>query len=172
MAEPRRHPNVVNLDELDARSISAGTKFGATMRHLGAATGGRGIGCTCYEVLPGRAAFPRHFHCANEETLFVLEGEGTVRIGDESVAVRAGDYVTFPVGPAHAHQLRNTGTGVLRYLCFSTLHTAEVVGYPDSKKVGAIAGPSLEAALRGEHWVRMFAFEGAGVGYYEGEDVG
>ena len=95
-----------------------------------------------------------------------------MRIGDETVAVGAGDYITFPVGPQAAHQLRNTGSSPLRYLCFSTLHTAEIVGYPDSKKVGALAAPSMEAAFSGGHWVRFLAFEGSSVGYYDGEDVG
>ena len=171
MAEVRRNPQVANLDELEARTIGAGSKFGATMKHLGFATGSKAIGCTWYEVAPGKAAFPRHFHCANEESLFVLEGEGTFRIGDHTVAVRAGDYVTMPIGPKYAHQLRNTGDAVLRYLCFSTMNTAEVVGYPDSKKVGAMAAPSMEAALKGETWVRVLTFEPSKVGYYDGEEI-
>ena len=75
------------------------------------------------------------------------------------------------VGPSYAHQLRNTGGGALRYLCFSTLSTAEVVGYPDSKKVGAMAAPSMEAALKGETWVRVLAFQSSQVGYYDGEET-
>lgn len=172
MAESRRHPNVVNLAELEGRTMTAGTKFGASVKHLGHATGSQGIGCSLYEVPPGRAAFPRHFHCANEEALFILEGEGTLRIGDATVPVRAFDYATFPVGPDSAHQLRNTGTTPLRYLCFSTKERAEVVGYPDSKKIGAMAAPSFEAVMKGQHWVRLLAFEGTNVGYYDGEDVG
>jgi uncharacterized cupin superfamily protein len=171
MAEARRNPQVANLDELESRTIGAGSKFGATMKHLGFATGSKAIGCTWYQVAPGKAAFPRHFHCANEESLFVLEGEGTFRIGDHIVAVRAGDYVTMPIGPRYAHQLRNTGNAVLRYLCFSTMNTAEVVGYPDSKKVGAMAAPSMEAALKGETWVRVLTFEPSKVGYYDGEEI-
>jgi uncharacterized cupin superfamily protein len=171
MAKERRNPKVVNIDEVEARKMGAGTKFGATMKHLGFATGAKGIGCTWYEVDPGKAAFPRHFHCVNEESLFVLDGEGTLRIGDENVNVRAGDYVTMPIGPEYSHQLRNTGSGVLRYLCFSTLTTADVVGYPDSKKVGAMAAPSMDAALKGQHWVRVLTFEPSQVGYYDGEEI-
>lgn len=172
MVASRRHPQVVNIDEVESRTLEQGTKFGATLRTLGLMTSAQAIGCTLYEVPEGRAAFPFHYHCANEESLFVLEGEGTLRIGKETVGVRAGDYVTFPIGPDFAHQLRNTGTGILRYLCFSTRSTAEVVGYPDSKKVGAAGAPSVAASMRGEHWVRIIAFDSAGVGYYEGEDTG
>jgi uncharacterized cupin superfamily protein len=172
VAEQRRHPNVVNLSEVEAQSQSTGTKFGSSSRRLGAATGAQGIGCSWYEVPPGRAAFPRHYHCANEEALFVLEGEGSVRIGEDTVPVRQGDYVTFPTGPKHAHQVRNTGTAPLRYLSFSTLQAVEVVGYPDSKKIGARAAPTPEAAMKGEHWMRFVAFESSQAGYYDGEDVG
>jgi uncharacterized cupin superfamily protein len=172
MAQERRHPQVANLDEIDGRSTSTGARFGATMKHLGRATGARGIGCTWYEVAPGRSAFPRHFHCAMEESLFVLEGAGTVRIGDATVPLRAGDYVTFPTGPDSAHILTNTGSAPLRYLCFSTLHAAEVVGYPDSKKIGAMAAGSYEAAMKGQTWVRHLSFASAAAGYFDGEDVG
>lgn len=172
MSNARRHPHVAHVDEVPARSVEHGARFGATMRHLGVATGAKGIGATMYEVAPGRTAFPRHFHCANEEALFVLEGQGTLRIGDAEIVVGSGDYATFPVGPDHAHQLVNSGTTPLRYLCLSTLSSAEVVGYPDSKKIGAMATPSLEAARRGEFWVRHVSFESSAAAYYEGEDAG
>src|SRR5438067_1293889 len=133
----RRHPNVANVAEVDGRANTKGTKIGATMKRLGSATGGQRLGCSWTEVPPGRAAFPRHFHTANEEALYVLEGEGTVRLGDAIIVLKPGDYVTFPLGPSHAHQVRNTGTGPLRYLGLSTLQMPEVVGYPDSKKIGA-----------------------------------
>jgi uncharacterized cupin superfamily protein len=168
----RRHPHVVNADEVEPRTGGAGTRFGFSGRTLGFATGARGIGCSLYEVPPGRAAFPYHFHCANEEALYVLEGEGTLRLGGETVAVRAGDYITCPIGPDGAHQLTNTGAGPLRYLCVSTLSTAEVVGYPDSKKLGALAADSQASAFSGKAWVRVVIAEGASAGYYDGEDIG
>jgi uncharacterized cupin superfamily protein len=79
-----------------------GSKFGAATKQFGLATGARSIGCSWYEVSPGKAAFPHHFHCAKEESLFVLEGEGRMRVGKETVTVRSGDYVTFAIGPESA----------------------------------------------------------------------
>jgi uncharacterized cupin superfamily protein len=161
----RRHANVVRAEELPARAFTKGTRFGLASRALGRATGSRGIGCSLYEVPPGRTAFPHHYHAANEESVYILEGEGTLRIGADTVVVSAGDYATFPVGPQHAHQLLNTGTGPLRYLCFSTMAGVEVVGYPDSRKVGALAyGPA------GEQWVRHMSRDGESLDYYDGED--
>lgn len=169
MSQPkRRHPNVVNLEDVAPLAMQKGTRFGMRTRRLGTATGAAGLGCSWYEVEAGRSAFPRHFHCANEESLFVLEGEGTLRLGDAEVSVRAGDYVTLPVGPTHAHELVNTGTAPLRYLCFSTLHTVEVVGYPDSKKVAALAAPDHTS---GKLWVREIFRSASAVDYYDGEDV-
>ena len=169
----RRHPHVVNVAELEPRSISKGTRFGAAARSLGRATDAARIGCTHYTVEPGKTAFPHHFHCLNEEAIYVLAGHGTLRLGDTKVAVRAGDWVTLPVGPEHAHQLVNTGTSPLEYLCLSTLGIGgDIVGYPDSKKVGAMAAPSAEKAMKGEHWLRVIVREGSSVDYYDGEDVG
>lgn len=168
---PRRHPSVINLSEAESRTTEKGTRFGFTNKVLGHATGATGIGCSWYEVPPGRTAFPFHYHCANEEALFILEGEGSLRIGEERVSVSAGDYVTLVPGPDHAHQLINTGSAPLRYLCMSTLGTtAEVVGYPDSNKVGVLAVRKgwkfPEPPL-----IRLICKAGASLDYYEGEAI-
>lgn len=166
----RRHPCVINLSEATARSSEKGTRFGFTNKILGQATGATGIGASWYEVPPGRTAFPLHFHCAAEEAIFILEGEGTLRIGTETVAVRTGDYITFPVGPDHAHQLINTGAAPLRYLCLSTLPQADVVGYPDSKKVGARGVPP-GWKFPGPAWVRVICRADSMLDYYDGETI-
>jgi uncharacterized cupin superfamily protein len=166
----RRHPNVVNLSELEAQKQEKGKRFGSAFKPLGAATGARGIGCSWYEVPPGRTAYPAHYHCANEEAVFILEGEGTLRIGNERVAIRPGDYMTFPTGPDTAHQLLNTGTVPLRYLALSTLNNVDVVGYPDSGKLGAIARPPGKGWTE-KPWVRSVLPMRASVDYYDGEQV-
>jgi uncharacterized cupin superfamily protein len=140
MSDTRRHPNVINLAEISPQpGMQHGDRFAFSARRLGPAVGGRQLGCSWYDVPPGKTAFPFHFHCANEEAMYVLEGEGTMRIGDARVPIRAGDYIALPVGLDGAHQLLNTGDAPLRYLCFSTMHPVEVAGYPDSDKIGAMA---------------------------------
>jgi uncharacterized cupin superfamily protein len=161
---PRRHPHVVNVGEVPAGGFTRGDKFAMKNRVLGRATGSRGIGCSWYEIPPGKTAFPNHYHCANEESIYVLEGTGTLRIGGDEVAVGPGDYATFPVGPAHTHQLWNTGTAPLRYLCFSTMEPTEVVGYPDSQKIGA-----MSFAGSAKQVVRIMVREESHVDYYDGE---
>ncbi len=167
----RRHAAVANVDEVEAIASKTGTKLGYLDKRLGAATGGKQLGCSYYEIEPGRAAFPKHFHCANEEAVFVLEGEGALHLGNQEVALRKGDYAAFVVGPEHAHKIVNTGESTLKYLCFSTMLTTEVVGYPDSKKVGVRAGASSETAFS-DPWVREIVMAGSKIGYFDGEDVG
>ena len=171
MNTQRRHPNVVHVSELEEERDFTGTKFGFAVKELSDATDARGIGCSWYEVPPGRSAFPLHYHCANEEALYVLEGHGDLQFGTDHVALRPGDYVTFPVGPEAAHKLTNTGTTPLRYLCMATMIPTEVVGYPDSGKIGARG-----AKARGDGtetvWVRHRTFQSAAVEYFAGEDTG
>jgi len=164
----RRHPNVMNVSEVEATTREKGSRFFCLDRHLGYYTGGKGIGCSWYEVPPGKAAWPYHYHTANEESLYVLEGTGTLRIGSEEIAVGPGDYATFPVGPDHAHQIRNTGSTPLRYLCFSTMHLVEVVGYPDSDKVGAMA---WKADMSGPVVRVLIRRDSGNVDYWDGEPI-
>lgn len=168
----RKHPNVINITEVEPRVESRGAKFGYTARRVGPHVGAKSIGCSLIEIEPGRQAFPHHFHCANEETVYVLEGSGTVRIGADSVEIAAGDYIAFPVGPEHAHSIRNTSNARLKLLCFSTLIPVEVVGYPDSGKTAAVAIADASKGFMGgtSPWVRMIVKNGASVDYYEGEE--
>lgn len=171
MTEPkvkRRHANVAHLDEVEPSDMGKGSKFGHTHRRLSKAAGGLTLGCTWYEVPPGKSAFPAHYHAALEEAIYVLEGEGTMRIGKDSVPVRAGDYVAFLTGPEHAHRLNNTGSGPLRYLAMSSRPGAEVevVGYPDSGKVAFTAGSYDKPLARG-----ILRNGVATTDYWDGEEV-
>ncbi|WP_254864858.1 cupin domain-containing protein [Halovivax gelatinilyticus] len=109
-------------------------------KRLGAATDGSQLGASLYELPPGGESWPYHYHTANEEAMYVLSGTGTLRLADESVAIDAGDYVTFPADETGAHELRNDGTEPLRYLLVSTMLEPDVTVYPDSEKVGVFVG--------------------------------
>jgi uncharacterized cupin superfamily protein len=166
----RRHSQVINVDESEQNERLTGSRFGFRRRGLADHAGGKGIGGSWFEIPPGRTAFPYHFHCVNEEAMFVLEGEGTLRIGSETVAIRAGDWVSFPIGPEGAHQVTNSGQGPLRLLALSTKVNGDVVGYPDSKKIGALG--SMPGTKFGETpWLRVLVREGSNVDYFDGEKI-
>jgi len=94
------------------------------------------LACGMYELPPGKTSFPLHVHHVTEEALFVLSGDATIRTPDAMTPIGAGDYVAFPVG-GPAHQLVNGGTEPCVYLAFSVYEAqdADVIEYPDSRKV-------------------------------------
>ena len=90
-----------------------------------------------YELPPGKSAYPYHYHQKNEETFFVLKGEGLLRTPEGERAVKAGDLLFFPAGEDGAHKLTNTSeTEMLVYLDFDIVHDLDVTMYPDSGKIG------------------------------------
>jgi uncharacterized cupin superfamily protein len=167
----QKHPNIANIDDVEARVETKADKFGFTAKRLGPLVGARTLGASYFEIHPGRQAFPHHFHTANEEAVFVLEGQGLVRIGQEEIEIKAGDYVAFPVGPDHAHSVRNPTDQPLKLLAISTLQPVEVIGYPDSKKTAAFALPDASKGFKSgaSPWVRMLVKDQPPVDYYEGE---
>lgn len=165
MSSTRRHPNVVNLDELAVPEPFGQGQLQSLNAPVARAAGGQQLGASHYTLAPGCAAFPHHWHGANEEALFVLEGTGTLRIGEAEVVVRAGDWASFPPGPEYAHQLTNTGAGPLRYLCFSTMISPELCGYPDSGKVATFYRRGGVPVFRG-----VF-YEEEKRGYYDREPL-
>lgn len=162
------NPKIVSGNDLEWEEQSHGEKFGYRRKRLGAAASGEKLGCSLYEIPPGRRAWPYHYHLGNEEAIYVLEGQGILRIGGEKVEVSEGSYVALTVGEEGGHQILNSSDAPLRYLCFSTMIEPDISIYPDSEKVGLFAGAApggpkekrvLSKYLRGD----------AEVGYYDGE---
>ncbi len=52
----KEHPNVVNEKDLDWGEQKHGDKFYHRRKQLGSASGGEKLGCSLYEVPPGRRA--------------------------------------------------------------------------------------------------------------------
>ena len=174
MTEGRRHPHVVNIEDLPLEEQGQGDLV-HRRRRLGPEAGGKALGCGYFELAPGKTAFPFHFHSAIEEAIYVLEGSGAARIGKDTVEVRSGDYLAFPAGPEAVHALTNTGTTPLRYLCMSAPAaptTMDIVGYPDSKKFAFASGVDPVKGFRGGAWVvKIVKEEGPAVGYFDDEPL-
>lgn len=163
------HQRVANERDVEWTEVSHGERFGYRRKSLGAATGGEKLGASLYEVPPGRRAWPRHYHLANEEAIYVLEGSGTLRIGVEEIPVSKGDYATLPAGEEGAHQLTNTSAENLVYLCFSTMNVPDVMVYPDSNKVG-IFGGAAPGGPKDKRTFSKFLRLDPEVGYFDGEE--
>ncbi len=164
-----RHSNIVNSDELEwVTTGMEGTRFEGKRKSLSQATGAQKLGMSVYRLAPGKRGFPRHCHYANEEAIYILAGQGTATIGEVSVPVGAGDYIALPCGEAHAHQLENRGAGDLIYLCASTMIEPDVVGYPDSGKIGVFTG-AAPGGDKAERQISGFWRKGESVVYLDGE---
>jgi uncharacterized cupin superfamily protein len=157
--------NYVDLADLSRRMGSElpAERFGGRMAPLGGPLGAKKLGFNVTEVAPGKSAFPFHSHRSNEELFFVIEGQGQLRFGSETVPVRAGDVVACPPGgPEVAHQFVNTGTSALKLLAVSTMLQPEVCHYPDSGKFAVLDG-------MGPHGFRHVGRPDSNVDYWEGE---
>jgi uncharacterized cupin superfamily protein len=163
-------PDAVREQDLEWTDSDRGSRFGFSRKQLGAVSGGRDLGCSLYEVPPGKRPWPTHYHEANEEALYVLAGSGTLhtRDGAPDIVLESGTYVALPAGADFVRQVENDGDEPLRYLALSTMRHPDVTVYPDSDKVGVFCGsaPGGDSAERTLHG--YFPRDSA-VGYWDGE---
>lgn len=97
-------------------------------------------GCiiSVYTVPSGKANCPYHYHTANEEAFYILNGSAMLRTPHGEQPLAAGDFVFFPTGPAGAHRISNPSLiQPLVYIDYSTKHAGDICVYPDSGKIGA-----------------------------------
>ena len=65
----------------------------------------------------------------------MLEGRATLRLGEKTYEIEAGDYVCFPAGQQAEHNLTNNSDAPCRFLVIGERNPNDVVVYPDSGKV-------------------------------------
>ena len=159
---------IVNLETVAFQTRSHGDMYECRIAPVGVELDSKRLGFNVTVIPPGKRAFPYHAHRGNEEMFFILEGEGSVRIAGATHKVRKGDFISLPPGRDSAHQIVNDSKAPLRYLAVSTMDLPEIVEYPDSGKVGAIAGshrsrPTMPDSLH--HFTRLKD----AVDYWDGE---
>jgi len=113
-------------------------------RRLGPLIGAQKLGTTLYELPPGNSNCPYHYEYGREEWLLCVQGAVTVRTPEGEVALRRGDVIVFPEGPAGAHKVTNTGDETARVLIFSNTDEPSGAVYPDSDKIGFWSGPKFD----------------------------
>jgi uncharacterized cupin superfamily protein len=144
--EPREHPG-----------------FRCLRARLGRQAGTEKIGLSLWELPPGEAAYPYHWHVAEEELIIVLDGRPSVLTQSGWTEMGTGDVVSFKVGEGGAHQIVNRTDESIRFLAFSNQQT-DIVVYPDSAKLGV-----FERRPEGGGVHEMFRLADA-VDYYDGEE--
>jgi uncharacterized cupin superfamily protein len=137
--------------------------FRARRARVGRQAGCERLGLSLWELGPGEAAYPYHFHYTEEEVVIVLLGTPSLRTPEAWRELAEGEIVRFPRGELGAHQLLNRSPSPVRFLSLSTNGDPDIVSYPDSAKLGA-----FERRPDGSGLWAMFQM-GDEVGYYVGE---
>ncbi|HEX3256201.1 MAG TPA: cupin domain-containing protein [Gaiellaceae bacterium] len=107
---------------------------GAIDLNLGDVVGSAETGLSHMTIPPGQEGYPPHCHAAEEELFVVLEGAGTVTLGDEAAAVWRGSVVSRPPGTRIAHSFRAGDEGLV-YLAYGTRVPDDVVFYPRTEEI-------------------------------------
>jgi uncharacterized cupin superfamily protein len=138
--------------------------FRARRARIGYELGSELIGCSLWELPTGEAAYPYHFHYADEEIVIIVKGRPTLRTPEGARQLEEGEAVRFQLGEDGAHQILNHSGEVVTFLAISSHGRPDVIVYPDSGKIGV-----GERLPRGGGLRAFFHHEDA-VDYWDGEE--
>lgn len=159
-------PYLINQDDVPWQTGLTQGRFGGERKNLTAHVRARSLDVRLVRLAPGQMYCPYHFHHAEEECFYILEGRGRLRYGSDERPLRPGDVIGCPTGPESAHQII-AGAEALVYLAISTFAPVEVCEYPDSGKLLAVvAGMNGQPDLRA-----MFRRASAIDDYFDGEPL-
>jgi uncharacterized cupin superfamily protein len=101
-------------------------------KKLGDAAGLTQFGVNLLELEPGAWSAQRHWHTAEDEFVYVLEGEVVLKTDAGEEVLRAGDCAGFRAGDADGHCLVNRTDRVVKVLEVGGRRPeADAVDYPD-----------------------------------------
>ncbi len=145
-----------SIESLPWEEWGKGTRFEGRARILSntRVEGGSLIGVSMDEIPPGCQSNQAHYHMGEEEHIWVLKGSVTLRLGDERIPMKAGDYVTFPAGQRAGHCLVNESGAVCRYVTIGQKRNPlDVVVMTDTNKVSVFAtGEIYDKSATKQYW--------------------
>ncbi|MEO8459863.1 MAG: cupin domain-containing protein [Dokdonella sp.] len=100
-------------------------------RKLGDAFGLTAFGVNLTTLAPGAESSMRHWHDREDELVYVLEGELTLRTDEGEETLTAGMVVGFRAGDENAHQFVNRSDQPVRYLEVGNRDSADTARYSD-----------------------------------------
>ncbi|WP_226646950.1 cupin domain-containing protein [Microbulbifer variabilis] len=102
-------------------------------KSLGDITGINGFGFHIIEIEPGYESTEYHCHKFEDECVYILQGQASVQIGDETHTVSKGDFIGYPANGL-PHVMKNTGEGTLRCIVVGLRLDHDVADYPNKNK--------------------------------------
>jgi uncharacterized cupin superfamily protein len=148
--EADRPTTIVALGGVAPRGSRHGD-VAAERRRLGDAVGARRSRLQHMVVEPGALSYPPHCHSAEEELFVVLDGSGSLLLGDDEHSVRAGSVVARPPGTGVAHAFR-AGDEPLTLLAYSDRDPNDICFYPRSGKVSLRGIKAIFRVQRVDYW--------------------
>jgi uncharacterized cupin superfamily protein len=109
--------------------------FNCRRARIGRQLGSRKVGASLWELPAGQAAYPYHWHAAEEELLVVLEGTPSLRTPDGWRELGEGEVLAFLCGEEGAHQIVNRTETPVRFLAVSN-QQPDIIVRPDSQTIG------------------------------------
>ena len=152
---PPRRP--VAIETLPWINYGTGTRFAGRAQVLSdtrCKDGPNRIGVSIDELPPACQSNQAHYHMGEEEHIWILEGRATLRLGEERIPMKAGEYVTFPAGQRYGHCLVNETDEVCRYVTIGErMNPLDVVVFTDSNKIKVYAlGEIYDKGATKQYW--------------------
>ena len=112
----RKRKGAWDWEGVEVRSYTKAGSEGSTKRVLiGPDDGAKSFAMRFFEVPPGLSSANEHHK--EQHQVYIVTGEGEVLIGDSWHGFKPSDVVFIPGGEQHC--FRNTGDGILRFICVS-----------------------------------------------------
>ena len=154
---------VPNIFEPDFNQRREHPGFRALRARLGWELGTENLGASIWEIEPGEAAYPFHYHLAEEEILVVLLGRPSVRTDGDWRELTPGEVVRSRAARAEGTRSPNWADVTARFLRRLDERDARPRRLPRPGKLGAFERLPDRAGL-----FEMFRIADA-VDYHEGE---
>jgi uncharacterized cupin superfamily protein len=111
--------------------------FNCLRARLGRQAGSEKLSMSLWDLPAGEAAYPYHFHLAEEELVVLLEGAPSLRTPAGWREMEEGEVASFRVGEEGAHQIVNRTEEPVRFLAISN-QQPDIVVRPDSESVSVV----------------------------------
>ena len=104
---------------------------GRSRQRVGNAAGLTNFGVNLTTLTPGSQSALRHWHSAQDEFIYVVQGELVLVTDAGEQTLRTGEMAGFPAGVANGHHLINRSQATATYLEIGDRTMPDRVDYPD-----------------------------------------
>ncbi len=108
---------------------------GRSRQRVGQAAGLKNFGVNLTTLLPGAQSAIRHWHSAQDEFIYVVQGEVVLVTDEGEQTLMPGDMAGFACGEPNGHHLVNRSTAPAIYLEIGDKSAPDRAEYPDEDLV-------------------------------------